>query len=225
MKLNGLRKLFEVPRVEGQDKIDAFFDELIRGRRLPVYEDGRRVPLEIFNSPLRLLLVSQDPKHRYLVRAAGGFRTKAEINIRDWPEDDAIPDVRPAHDRAWHHWPMIERLLPPLAPDPTYFVRNLEGEAIRVPGFIAAFLRHCRSGRQPVFAGNMQIPPELFDHPFAFHILSSDRKDRDRKLVRDRWGRTIKGEVIIADTPIFSELVEQVNALAPHLTPELYVFE
>lgn len=171
MRLNGLRKLFEVPRIEGQDKIDAFFDELIRGRRLPVCEDGRRVPLEIFNSPLRLLLVS------------------------------------------------------PLAPDPTYFVRNLEGEAVKVPGFVAAFLRHCRSVRQPVFAGYMQIPPELFDHPFAFHIISSDRKDHDRKLVRDRWGRTIKGEVIIADTPIFSELVEQVNAPAPHLTPELYVFE
>ena len=102
MMFDRMRKLFEVPRVEGQDKIDAFFDELIRGRRLPVYEDGRRVPLEIFNSPLRLLLVSQDPKHRYLVRAAGRFRTKAEINIREWPEDDAIPDVRPARDRAWH---------------------------------------------------------------------------------------------------------------------------
>ena len=40
-----LRKLFEVPRVEGQDKVDAFFDELVRGKRLPVYDDGRRVPL------------------------------------------------------------------------------------------------------------------------------------------------------------------------------------
>lgn len=220
-----LRKLFEVPRVEGQDKIDAFFDELVRGKRLPVYDDGRRVPLEIFNSPLRLLLISQDPNHRYLVRAAGGFRTRAEILIREWPEDDTIPDVRPARDRAWHHWPIVKRLFPPLAPDPTYFVRNLEGESIRVPGFVTAFLRHCRSGRQPVFAGNRQVPPELFDHPFAFHILSSDSKSRERKVVRDRWKRTIKGEIIIADTPLFNELVEQVNALAPHLTPELYVFE
>jgi hypothetical protein len=206
-----LLQKFAPPLPDEPPEIEQLFESIFRGDdRFPVYPDNRRVPLEIFQHPLRLLLLSEDPRARKIVTGHRRFRDGADILFRSFTDTDDDLDVKPARWKPWHDTRLARKIFPPLERNPTYYYLSPDGLTQECPPELTLFLRACRSGRQPIFTDAAQLEPEIFDHPFALHILS-DPEDPRRTLPRDRWKRAVRGRTITYKT-------ERTQLLAGYLT-------
>jgi hypothetical protein len=161
-------------------RLAEFLEYCREGGRRIQYPDRRRVPLDLFNSRLRTLLLSEDPETRNLVYSPSGFHSPFDIHIGARREHDDPPYLRPPTDKNWHHWRITNWLFPPL----TKLPKTDEHIDLRMTAIIKA----SRSGRISHFYNNgVQVPPELFDHPRAALLFDSDQAQRAQ--VKNRWGR------------------------------------
>ncbi len=223
-----IKNMFKLPSLgpELEKSLAEFFDDLLSGKKLVQYADDRRFPLDLLFSSWRAALISNDPKIRDVVRSPSNFHSKAEILISDWPEDDSsLLALRPARHKPWHDHPIVLRLFPPHKPNPVYLFEDDDGDVRHLPPSIGRWLRDCRTGRQPVFAGNHHVEPEIFDHPFALNLFLEKDQKKGRTKVRTRWRRSVTGQIQIPATDSYRKLETDMDELARQLIPEITIFE
>lgn len=168
-------------------RIAQFLNQLLSGERRAKYVDGRRVPLDIFSSRLRALLLSDDPKLRDLVRSPTGFHSSLDMVIHTLPNDDEPPYLKPPNDRNWHHLPITNLLFPKLTKQPAW--EEILDETMK------NLIKASRSGRIVHFYEHgVQVPPELFDSPFASLLFHPEPEQRAR--VKNRWGKGSRRKII-----------------------------
>ena len=182
--------------------ITPILDMCLDGRRPLKYHDGRRVPLDLFCSPWRSLLLSDDPQMRDFVRSPSGFHSTAQIQTHQYPNHDDPPYLRPPNDKKWHHWPITNWLFPPLA-------KQAAWEAT-LDETVKTLIKASRSGRIVYFYDHgIQVPPELFDSPYASLLFHPDPKQRAR--VKDRWGRGSGRAILTVTDPGLFDLPEPIS--------------
>lgn len=181
--------------------ITPILDMCLDGRRPLKYDDGRRVPLDLFCSPWRSLLLSNDPKMRDFVRSPSGFHSTAQILTHQFADHDDPPYLRPPNDAEWHHWTTMNWLFPKL-------VKQEAWEAT-LDDNMKKLIKASRSGRIVYFYDNgVQVPPELFDSPYASLLFHHDPKQR--APVKDRWGRGSSRTIITVTDPARFNLPEPI---------------
>lgn len=223
-----IKNMFKLPSLgtDLENSLAELFDELLCGKKLVKYDDDRRFPLDLLFSSWRAALISNDPSVRDVVRSPSNFHSKAEILISDWPEDDSsLLALRPARHKGWHDHPIAQRLFPPHKPNPAYLFEDDDGRVRHLPEAISRWLRDCRTGRQPVFAGKHHVDPEIFDHPFAFNLFLGKDQKQVRTKVRTRWRRSVTGQIKIPATDSYRKLEADIDELARELIPEITIFE
>jgi hypothetical protein len=186
-------------------RIAQFLDQFLSGELRAQYVGGRRVPLDLFCSRWRSLLLSDDPKTRNLVRSPTGFHCSLEIVSYTLPDHDEPPYLKPENDAEWHHWTITNWLFPPLT-------KQAAWEAT-LDETVMTLVKASRSGRIVYFYEHgVQVPPELFDSPYAILLFHPDPKQRAR--VKDRWGRGSRRKIITVTDPRLFNLPEPI-ALVP----------
>ena len=161
-------------------RLSAFMDYCREGGRRIQYADNRRVPLDLFSSRFRTLLLSDDPKTRDLVRSPSGFHSPLDILICDHLDHDEPPYLRAPYYASWKHQPVTNWLFPKLD--------RLPRRDDHISDKMKRIIKASRSGRITHFYDNdVHVAPELFDHPRAELLFESDPKLR--ATVKDRWGR------------------------------------
>ena len=206
-----------------------FFADFFTGNRIAFYDDGRRVPLELFRNRFRLLLLSQKPEGLHILRGARGFRNHGAIMVTKPDETGHSRELKPARWKPWHDHPLVARYFPAHPRDPRYYYVSRDGLTQECEPEIADFLKACRLGVQPFFKNPLglrtpeHIDPEVFDHPLAVHLLSAPDDPR-RKLVRTRWRRAITGPLMTYDTPRVRSLATMLVTLPPEERDAMFSF-